>query len=216
MLALLFILLLPAVAVALTIYTPDQPIVSASTFIIRWNAVYGDVPNFTVELVNAAFNHQYAIANNVNSGNGDSELTILLPAILPGRVLRSDGFTLQLVNPWDINDVYTESGQFAVASVPSTTTTGKSSTGASGSTTTSASASTMASTTNSSSSSSLGVTHSGTITTHSSTSSATSSSASAPSKHLGQSFNAATSARSGFNMDIAGALAAVLGYIITL
>ncbi|KAK0441508.1 uncharacterized protein EV420DRAFT_1579878 [Desarmillaria tabescens] len=200
------LLLLPAVALALTISTPDQPVVSAANLTIKWNAAYVDEALFTVELINAAFNRQYAIANNVNSGYGGSELTVLLPAVLPGA-----GFTLQLVNPGNINDVYAESGQFTVVDASSTTT-GTGSIDASGSTT-STSASTTTSTTRSSSSTSFGVTHSNTI-TGSSTSSVTSSSPSTSSTFIPQSFNAA--ARSAADMGIAGALAAVLGCIIAL
>ncbi|KAK0490100.1 hypothetical protein EDD18DRAFT_1465863 [Armillaria luteobubalina] len=208
MLPVLLLVLLP-VALALTISTPTDPVVSASNLTIKWNAAYVDEASFTIELINAAFNRQYAIANNVNSGYGDSELTVLLPAVLPGS-----GFTLQLVNPGNINDVYAESGQFTVVDANSTSTTiGTGSTDASASTSASSSSSTTASTTRSSSSSSFGVTHSNAI-TGSSTSSATSSAASTSSSFVAQSFNAA--ARSGADMGIAGVLAAVLGCIIAL
>ncbi|KAK0203346.1 hypothetical protein DFS33DRAFT_787456 [Desarmillaria ectypa] len=202
----ILLLFLPAAALALTISTPNQPVVSASNLTIKWNAAYVDEATFTVELINTAFNRQFAIANNVNSGYGDSELTVLLPAVLPG-----DGFTLQLVNPGNINDVYAESGQFTVVdTTSSSSSTGTGSTDASGSTAMSASAST---TTSPSSSTSFGVTHSNTI-TGSSTSSATSSSASTSSTFVPQSFNAA--AHSGVDVGVAGLLAAVLGYIISL
>ncbi|KAK0193110.1 hypothetical protein F5146DRAFT_1223116 [Armillaria mellea] len=205
MLPALLLVLLP-VALALTISTPTDPVVSASSLTIKWNAAYVDEATFTIELINAAFNRQYAIANNVNSGYGDTELTVLLPAVLPGT-----GFTLQLVNPGNINDIYAESGQFTVVDANSTSTaTGTGSTDASTSTSASASAST---TTHSSSSSSFGVTHSNTI-TGSSTSSATSSAPSTSSSFVAQSFNGA--ARSGADMGIAGMLAAVLGCIIAL
>ncbi len=79
-----FLLVLLPVTLALTISTPTDPVVSASSLAIKWNAAYVDEASFTIELINAAFNRQYAIANNVNSGYGDSELTVLLPAVLPG------------------------------------------------------------------------------------------------------------------------------------
>ncbi|KAK0186155.1 hypothetical protein F5146DRAFT_1069529 [Armillaria mellea] len=59
-------------------------------------------------LINQSFNNQYAIANNVDSSLGSLSLT------LP-QIPAEDGYTIELVNISNINDIYAQTGTFSVA-----------------------------------------------------------------------------------------------------
>jgi len=117
--ALLFALI-PFVA-AITVQ-PLSGATSQGQIIVKWdNVKVGTDPAvFTIELVNPAFNDQFAIANTVDSSLG--ELPITLP-VVPAR----DGYTIALVEVGNINNVYASSSSFSIAAVISDSTSATSS-----------------------------------------------------------------------------------------
>ncbi|EPQ60277.1 hypothetical protein GLOTRDRAFT_108878 [Gloeophyllum trabeum ATCC 11539] len=102
---------LPLVS-ALTLQTPSG-LTSAGPATISWTAESTDPP-FSLELVNQVFHNSFAIANNVQPGQGSLSLT--LPIVPAG-----DGYSLEAVNVTNINQVYASSGDFSIAPASSTT-----------------------------------------------------------------------------------------------
>ncbi|KIJ66577.1 hypothetical protein HYDPIDRAFT_174620 [Hydnomerulius pinastri MD-312] len=146
-------LALPLVS-ALTLNTPTGA-TTGGVVTITWTASTTDSPYFTLEMVNTAFHNTFAIANNVQTSLGT--MTIELPQVPVG-----DGYTLEAVATNNVNQIYAQSGDFAVGAqtTPSTT---MASTTATGSTASSASTAstytTPASSTTSSSSTSAAPTN---------------------------------------------------------
>ena len=68
-------------ASALSVVTPTNW-TSGNQAVLQWNPVAGDPQTFSVELVNTAFNNEFAIANNVPTGQ--LSLTTTLPIVPPG------------------------------------------------------------------------------------------------------------------------------------
>ncbi|KAK0200596.1 hypothetical protein DFS33DRAFT_169548 [Desarmillaria ectypa] len=114
MLAFVSLLALPFVR-ALTVNNPSTAVSSAGELTITWTTSAGDPDTFSVELINQGFNRQFAIANNVDADL--QSITLSLPQVPTG-----DGFTIQLVNISNINDVYAETGDFSIAAVSSSST----------------------------------------------------------------------------------------------
>jgi hypothetical protein len=152
----LLALIAPLVS-ALTLHVPAE-VRSQQPVTITWDTASTDPAQFTIQLVNEAFNDQFAIANNVDPNTG--RITITIP-VVPAR----GGYTLRAVNVGNINDVYSETGTFSVLELsttftPSSTastssgtgTTSRATTTGTGSTTTSRATTTSASSTTSQSS----------------------------------------------------------------
>ncbi|GBE77529.1 hypothetical protein SCP_0104040 [Sparassis crispa] len=137
--------LLPLVS-ALTIQTPANWD-SAIQANITWTSASTDPSTWSFELVNPVnFHNSFGLANNVDPSTG--VLLVELPVVPPG-----DGYLLQAVNISNINDVFAQSGDFAIGATPSTSAASSSSTAASSSSSGSASASTTGSSSGSSASS---------------------------------------------------------------
>jgi hypothetical protein len=102
---------LAALPLARAAYTVDTPQVWYGNVsnVVSWNSLTTDPPLFSVELVHPQniVGDDYAIANNVDA----NLLSILVP--LP-RVTPGPGYTLHLVNPGNISDIYASSGQFTI------------------------------------------------------------------------------------------------------
>jgi hypothetical protein len=101
-------LVVPLVS-ALTILTPTNP-TTGGNVTIKWTTDASDpgtFSTFSFELINAAFNDAFAIANNVDPSL--NQLTLTLPVVPVG-----DGYTLQAVNIGNISDVFASTGDFAV------------------------------------------------------------------------------------------------------
>ncbi|KAL6304901.1 hypothetical protein BKA93DRAFT_254086 [Sparassis latifolia] len=99
--------LLPLVS-ALTIQTPANWD-SAIQANITWTSASTDPSTWSFELVNPVnFHNSFGLANNVDPSTG--VLLVELPVVPPG-----DGYLLQAVNISNINDVFAQSGDFAIA-----------------------------------------------------------------------------------------------------
>ncbi|KAK0435015.1 hypothetical protein EV421DRAFT_1661638, partial [Armillaria borealis] len=92
----------------LTISNPIETVTSTGPITISWQTSSGDPTVFSIELINQSFNSQYAIANNVDSSIGSLSLT------LP-QIPAEDGYTIELVNISNINDIYAQTGTFSVS-----------------------------------------------------------------------------------------------------
>ncbi|TEB32445.1 hypothetical protein FA13DRAFT_254325 [Coprinellus micaceus] len=140
---------------ALTLHIPAE-VRSQQTVTITWDTAPTDPPQFTIQLVNEAFNDQFAIRNNVDPNLGS--VTITLPVVpvrfvpsLPGfsgsscsrnPMLNRGGYTLRAVNVGNINDVYSETGTFSVLELSTTFTPSSTASTSSGTGTTSSRATT--------------------------------------------------------------------------
>ncbi|KAF8435830.1 hypothetical protein L210DRAFT_2511746 [Boletus edulis BED1] len=100
------LLALPFVAATFTVSTPDGW-TTGGTVTLMWTAATTDPSTFSIELVNTAFHDTFAIANNVPTVNG--QITVELPQV---PVLA--GYTLSLFATTNVNDVYAQSGSFAI------------------------------------------------------------------------------------------------------
>ncbi|KAK0451159.1 uncharacterized protein EV420DRAFT_724657 [Desarmillaria tabescens] len=196
MLAFVSLLALPFVH-ALTVNNPNTTVSSAGELTITWTTSAGDPDTFSIELINQGFNRQFAIANNVDTDL--QSITLSLPQVPTG-----DGFTIQLVNISNINDVFAETGDFSIAAASS------SSISASSTASVTAPISGSVSATVTGSAISSGVSASGSA-TGSSAGTAASSAGSASASSTG-SFNSA----SRLELGSAGVLAAMLGWVLTL
>ncbi|PBK79275.1 hypothetical protein ARMGADRAFT_858753, partial [Armillaria gallica] len=99
---------LPLVLVhRLTISNPTETVTSMGPITIMWQTSSGDPSVFSIEPINQSFNSQYAITNNVDSSLGS--LTLTLP-----QIPAEDGYTIELVNISNINNIYTQTGTFSV------------------------------------------------------------------------------------------------------
>ncbi|PBK70188.1 hypothetical protein ARMSODRAFT_866734, partial [Armillaria solidipes] len=92
----------------LTISNPTETVTSTGPITISWQTSSGDPSVFSIELINQSFNNQYAIANNVDSSLGS--LTLTLP-----QIPVQDGYTIELMNISNINDIYAQTGTFSVS-----------------------------------------------------------------------------------------------------
>ncbi|KAK0219449.1 hypothetical protein EDD85DRAFT_347684 [Armillaria nabsnona] len=196
MLAFVSLLVLPFVH-ALTVNSPNTTVSSAGEITVSWTTSAGDPDTFSIELINQGFNRQFAIANNVDASL--QSITLALPQLPTG-----DGFTIQLVNISNINDVFAESGDFAVAAASSLTSASATATNTAPTISGSISATLTGSAISSGVSASGSVAGSSTGTSGSSTGSASASSTG--------SFNSA----SRLELGSAGVLAAMLGWVLTL
>ncbi|TEB18549.1 hypothetical protein FA13DRAFT_1803363 [Coprinellus micaceus] len=148
---------------ALTLHIPAE-VRSQQPVTITWDtAPPTRTPQFTLQLVNEAFNDQFAIRNNVDPNLGS--VTITLP-VVPVR----GGYTLRAVNVGNINDVYSETGTFSVLELSTTFTPSSTASTSSGTGTTSSRATTTGTTT---STVSRSTTSASSTTSQSSTTSAT-------------------------------------------
>ncbi|KAK7057876.1 hypothetical protein R3P38DRAFT_1188886 [Favolaschia claudopus] len=87
---------------------------SGGSTVIKWTQD-PTLPPFDIELVNKdLFHDALAIANSVNASAGMLEVTI-------PNVAASGGYTLELVNISDIDDVYGKSPEFSIAASVSST-----------------------------------------------------------------------------------------------
>ncbi|PBK92361.1 hypothetical protein ARMGADRAFT_1105122 [Armillaria gallica] len=93
----------------LTISNPTETVTSTGPITISWQTSSGDPSVFSIELINQSFNSQYTIANNVDSSLGSLSLT--LPRSLPS----AHGYTIELMNISNINDIYAQTGTFSVS-----------------------------------------------------------------------------------------------------
>jgi len=85
---------------------------------VKWAVTSPDDPAvFTIELSNDAFNDEFAIANSVDASL--EELTLTLPVVPDGT-----GYTVQLVDVGDIDNIYAESSGFSIGAVSTDSTTG--------------------------------------------------------------------------------------------
>jgi len=113
-------------AAALTV----DPLIRASSqaeVTVSWAVTSPDDPAvFTIELRNDAFNDHFAIANAVDASL--LSLTLTLP-VVPDAT----GYTIQLVDVGNIDNVYAESSTFSVGAVQTDSTTGTDSSTSSGS-----------------------------------------------------------------------------------
>ncbi|KAG6380538.1 hypothetical protein JVT61DRAFT_4897 [Boletus reticuloceps] len=100
------LLALPFVAATITVGTPDGW-TTGGTVTFTWTAATTDPSTFSIELVNAAFHDTFAIANNVQTVNG--QLTVELP-----QVPVTAGYTLSFFAPNDVNNVYAQTGSFTI------------------------------------------------------------------------------------------------------
>ncbi|KAF8514274.1 hypothetical protein JB92DRAFT_3115726 [Gautieria morchelliformis] len=66
-----------------------------------------DPESFSIELINQVFNSQFALANNIPTTQGS--ITFQLPVVAPGP-----GYTVEFVNPGNINDIFATSAPFSV------------------------------------------------------------------------------------------------------
>ncbi|KAG6845562.1 hypothetical protein H0H87_007240 [Tephrocybe sp. NHM501043] len=135
---------------ALTLNIPENP-TSGGPVTISWATQSGDPPTFSIELTNEAFHRAFAIANNVQPEQGSIDL--ILPVVPVG----------QAVDIGNINNVYAQTGEFAVGPNAATTVTSVSqtsttATSANGSSTRSASAASTPVTTRLTTSSAFGTT----------------------------------------------------------
>ncbi|KAL5519585.1 hypothetical protein ACEPAH_1268 [Sanghuangporus vaninii] len=137
---------------ALTIETPTG-LTSGGPATINWTAVQGDTQTFSIELINNAFNRQFALANNVETGSLTISLTL---PIVP--LSTTADYTVQFVNIGNLTDVFAESAPFAISESVSSATSSTASASASASV--SASASASASLTSAVSTSAIGTTRS--------------------------------------------------------
>ncbi|KAK0430938.1 hypothetical protein EV421DRAFT_1855808 [Armillaria borealis] len=197
MLAFVSLLVLPFVH-ALTVSSPNTTVSSAGELTVSWTTSAGDPDTFSIELINQGFNRQFAIANNVDASL--QSVTLALPQLPTG-----DGFTIQLVNISNINDVFAQSGDFSVAAASSSLTSASAT-----ATNTAPTISGSISATTTGSAISSGVSASGSV-AGSSTGTAGSSAGSASASSTG-SFNSA----SRLELGSAGVLAAMLGWVLTL
>ncbi|TDL26347.1 hypothetical protein BD410DRAFT_783378 [Rickenella mellea] len=101
---------LPFVA-CLSVDTPSD-VSSGGETKISWTGSSGDPSVFSIELLNTIFHNAFAVANNVQTSL--NSVTFQLPSVPPG-----DGYTINLVNISDINQVYAASGSFSITG-PST------------------------------------------------------------------------------------------------
>jgi len=103
---------LPLARAAYTVETPQAWYANISN-VIHWNSLTTDPPLFSIELVHPKniVNGALAIANNVDA----NLLELLIP--LP-RVPASGGYTILLINPGNISDVYARTGEFAIVDNP--------------------------------------------------------------------------------------------------
>ncbi|KAJ8580863.1 hypothetical protein M405DRAFT_833536 [Rhizopogon salebrosus TDB-379] len=106
-------------ASAFTLNTPTGA-TTGGTVTITWSATTTDPGTFSLEMVNTIFHNTFAIANNIQTSTGS--LTLELPQVPVG-----DGYTIEAIDPANINTVYATSGDFAVGG-PSTSSTSMSST----------------------------------------------------------------------------------------
>ncbi|KAL5533608.1 hypothetical protein ACEPAG_68 [Sanghuangporus baumii] len=141
---------------ALTIETPTGW-TSGGPATINWTAVQGDPQSFSIELINNAFNRQFALANNVATGSLSASMTLPIVPLSP-----TADYTVQFVNIGNLTDVFAESAAFAISESASSTTSSTASASASlsGSGSASASVSASASLTSTVSSSAIGTTRS--------------------------------------------------------
>ncbi|KAG7443755.1 uncharacterized protein BT62DRAFT_843127, partial [Guyanagaster necrorhizus] len=100
---------------ALTVNNPNTTVSSAGPITVTWTMSAGDPDTFSIELINQGFNRQFAIANNVDADL--QSITLSLPELPTGS-----GFTIQLVNVSNINDVFAQTGDFSVAAASSSST----------------------------------------------------------------------------------------------
>lgn len=91
----------------LTINVPKNP-TSGGPVTLSWNWKAGDPNTFSIELTNEVFHNSYAIANSVIPEQGS--IDIILPIVPIG-----DGYTLQAVEVGNINNIFAETVDFAVA-----------------------------------------------------------------------------------------------------
>jgi len=98
----------PIVRAAYTVETPAFWSANTSNY-VRWTSLTTDPATFSIELIHPQniVNGALAIANNVNANLG--QLLVPLP-----RVPASGGYTLNLINPGNITDVYAASGTFEI------------------------------------------------------------------------------------------------------
>ncbi|KAJ6508315.1 hypothetical protein C8R45DRAFT_967016 [Mycena sanguinolenta] len=94
-------------ASALDIVSIIGNFVTGGSITMTWTATASDPTSFSVELFHSTFEDTYAIATNVNTSLLSNTMTI---PVVPD----SDGFYIQLVNIFDVNNVYSTSKSFAV------------------------------------------------------------------------------------------------------
>ncbi|KAG7443742.1 uncharacterized protein BT62DRAFT_1033271 [Guyanagaster necrorhizus] len=114
MLAFISLFVLPFVH-ALTVNNLNTTVSSAGPITVTWTVSAGDPDTFSIELINQGFNRQFAVANNVDADL--QSITLSLPELPTGS-----GFTTQLVNVSNINDVFAQTGDFSVAAASSSST----------------------------------------------------------------------------------------------
>jgi len=98
-----------------------EPLINPSSqgeVTVKWAVTSPDDPAvFTIELSNDVFNDEFAIANAVDASL--EEITLTLPVVPDGG-----GYTVQLVDVGDIDNIYAESGEFSIGLVVTDSTTG--------------------------------------------------------------------------------------------
>ncbi|KAF7298728.1 hypothetical protein MIND_00820300 [Mycena indigotica] len=94
-------------ASALTISSITGNFVIGGTITIKWKTDATSPSTFSVELLHASFNQQYAVANNVDASTGSKDIELPVVPI-------DDGYTIELVAIDNINNVFSISDDFPV------------------------------------------------------------------------------------------------------
>ncbi|KAJ7256822.1 hypothetical protein B0H12DRAFT_485050 [Mycena haematopus] len=94
-------------ASALDIVSIIGNFVSGGSITMTWTASASDATSFSVELFHQSFEDTYAIATNVNTSTLNKTMTI-------PEVPVSDGFYIQLVDIFNVNNVFSTSKSFSV------------------------------------------------------------------------------------------------------
>jgi hypothetical protein len=105
---------------ALTLNTPTG-VTTGGTVNITWQATTADPSSFSIYMVNSIFHNTFAIANNVQASAG--MLTLTIPQVPVG-----DGYTIEATSNSNINDIYAQSGDFAVGAMTTSSTSSMSTT----------------------------------------------------------------------------------------
>ncbi|KAH8825116.1 hypothetical protein DL96DRAFT_1712141 [Flagelloscypha sp. PMI_526] len=114
-------------ASAMKLQTPTNP-TSDGQVTIKWTPEATDPSTFSLELTNESFHNTFAIANNVNTADG--QLTLTFPSLAAG-----DGYTVVAHDISNVNAVLGQTSDFAVGASTVTETTSSTKTGKTTSTT---------------------------------------------------------------------------------
>jgi len=109
------LVLVAPLASALQLNTPEG-VTSGGWLNISWISAPSDPATFTLELINVAFNSQFAVFNNVDPSLG--HLNLQCP-IVPA----TGGYTVQANDIGNITDIFATSGSFSIGATISSSST---------------------------------------------------------------------------------------------